>query len=204
MFSNDFARNVHRRLQDDHFMFVGGEHIEIGPIAKTTPTSTAKEGIEFLKDKIVAPFGSPPNVISDNATLFTAKALSEINKLPNITWKTLIAYAPMSNGRAERMSDIQTKSMTKSISECPEPWDDVLQNLLSGDRRLHLKNGPSPFQLLCGVPPRMSRDDLSCRVISSGDSHLWEELESVLRRSATPALIHSKAQRAAEDKLLHV
>lgn len=57
------------------------------------------------------PFGPPNTIISDNASCFSAMVVKKFVKNQGITWKSVLAYVPMSNGRAERMMGTLKKSI---------------------------------------------------------------------------------------------
>lgn len=82
---------------------VAVEHLTGWPIATLTATSTAEEVVKFVEEEIIYSFSSPGMNISDNAACFTAAALENLMKKQWVECKTVLAYAPMSNGRAERM-----------------------------------------------------------------------------------------------------
>ena len=72
-----------------------------------------------------------------------------------ITWRTVLAYAPISNGRAERMVGTLKAAIRKTVLEIGMEWDKALTQVLYGYHRRTMKNGVLPFELMYGVPPRM-------------------------------------------------
>lgn len=71
-------------------------------------------------------------------------------------WKTVLACAPMSNGRAEGMVQTVKTGIAKMVFNQPTQWVLALDRVLFGYRRRNLAFGFSPFELLYGVVPRMS------------------------------------------------
>ena len=102
------------------------------------------------------PFGSPRNIVSDNATCFTASAVSSFMAQNGTTWRTVLPYSPMSNGIAEKMVGTLKASVCKTVLETGKKWDKALTQVVYGYRRYALRNGVSPFELMYGVPPRMN------------------------------------------------
>lgn len=84
-------------------------------MAKAYLYSTSDTVIYFMKTEVLYQFWPPRIIISDNATCFTTKKLQKFMKVNGTTWKTVLEYAPISNGRAERMVGT-LKSAVKSWS----------------------------------------------------------------------------------------
>lgn len=63
------------------------------------------------------PFGSPNTIISENASCFPTMAVNNFVKNHGINWKMVLAYVPISNGRAERMVGSLNKSNGRDGSE---------------------------------------------------------------------------------------
>ena len=123
-------------------------------------------------------FGPPGTIVADNATCFTASAVSSFMARHGITWRTVLAYAPMSNCRAERMVGTLKAAVRKTVLETGMGWDQALTQVLYGYRRRTMKNGVSPFELMYGVPPRMDSNEKTgpSLVIPSFDNHRRLEL----------------------------
>ena len=115
-----------------------------------------------MKGEIIHCFRLPRVVISDNATCFTASVLDAFTARKGITWKTVLAYAPMSNRRAERMVGTLKRSIVKTILGAAPAivrWEDAFSHALYGYRRRKMAVRLSPFELLCGVLPWMAPGD---------------------------------------------
>ena len=150
-YSVDFAGPLPRTPTGEKYILVAVEHLTGWPIARATATSTAEEVLKFVKEEIIHCFGLPRVVVSDNATCFTASVLESFMARNGITWKTVLAYAPMSNGRAERMIGTLKKAIRKVLlGSAPSAvnWDAALHRVLYGYRRRKIAVGLSPFELL--------------------------------------------------------
>lgn len=110
--------------------------------------ASADEVIKFVTVEIMHTFGAPRLIISDNATCFTATKPIDIMKAHGIKWKTVLACAPMSNGRAERMVEAMKRGMKKLILSSSSDWQEVLPGVLHGYRCRHLAESLSPYELL--------------------------------------------------------
>lgn len=82
-----------------------------------TKRATAEIVLKFMCEKIIPVFGAPRTIISDNATCFTAKVLQDFMSKQGIRWHTVLAYAPMSNGKAERMVGTIKRSIGRIVAE---------------------------------------------------------------------------------------
>lgn len=68
-----------------------------------TRDATAPAAMSFVDKEIIRPFGPSTKIVSDNGTSFTAYYLVLVMKNHEIKRRTAMAYASMSDGRAERM-----------------------------------------------------------------------------------------------------
>lgn len=98
---------------------------------------------------------APRTVVSDNATWFTSKTLKEFIKARGTSWMTVLAYAPMTYGRAERMVGTSKRSAGRVVAKRKEQWDRAVHFAMSGYRRRKLSSGRSSVEFLFGVKPRM-------------------------------------------------
>ena len=99
--------------------------------------------------------GPSQTIVSDIAAWFTASAVSSFMARHGITWRTVLANAPMSNGKAERMVGTLKAAARKTVLDTEMEWDKALTQVLYGYRRCALRNGVSPFELMYGVPLQM-------------------------------------------------
>ena len=158
-FSLDFAGPLPETTKGNKFVLIGVEHLTNWPIAIATPNSTAEVVINFVRDEIVRPFGPPKRIISDNATCFKAGALEDFVRKLGIQWHTVLPYAPMSNGKAERMVGTIKSGVKRVCDSGAMDWDEALPQVLFGYRRRRGPSGFSPFELLFGQAPRMTAQE---------------------------------------------
>ncbi len=131
--------------------------------------STADTVIKVIEKHVILPFCAPKKIISDNATCFSAKSLLNFMNEHGTEWKTVMAYAPVSNGKAERMVGTIKRSITKTVLKSKQEWDEAIDQVVYGYRRRRNSNGYSPYQLMYGHPPRIANTD-STSPINNSDS----------------------------------
>ena len=83
-------------------------------------------------------------MVSDNASCFTSKALAEFMVENSIKWKTVLAYAPMSNGRAERMVGTLKSCIGRLCEGNPADWMRKVDQAVYGYRRRAMESGVPP------------------------------------------------------------
>ncbi|XP_065224383.1 uncharacterized protein K02A2.6-like [Planococcus citri] len=115
-------------------------------IKKTAPTTQST--ITYLQD-FTARFGSPDELVSDNASIFTAAEFKEFLQFHGIKHRLIAPGHPATNGQAERAVQIVKSKLKKA-----EPTTDtqMLRNLVSSILRKYritpLENGQTPSQLV--------------------------------------------------------
>lgn len=159
VYSIDFSGKLPRTARGFQYLLICVEHLTGWPIVIPTMTATAEVVKDFIGTHIIHPFGIPRTVVSDNAGCFTSLLMTEFCRERGIKWKPVLAYAPMSNGRAERMVKTIKEAVSKLVSDQPLEWDELAGQVAYGYRRRPLGSGHSPFQLMYGILPRMTQDD---------------------------------------------
>ena len=110
-----------------------------------------------MKEEIIHSFGPPRTIVSDNAACFSATALKNFMSQQGIYWKPVLAYDPMSNGKAECMVRTIQRSIQKTLlgqGAASSMWESALKQILYEYRRCRLSNGFSLSGLMCGVAAR--------------------------------------------------
>lgn len=93
--------------------------------------------------------------MSDNASCYTAKSLDELMGKNEISWRTVMAYAPIYYGRDELMVGTINKCLSKMSDGEETDWEENLEKVLFGYRRLPTSGGSSPSEHLYGSKTRM-------------------------------------------------
>lgn len=85
--------------------------------------------------------------------------MKDFTEQQGIQWRTVLAYAPMSNGRAERMVKTVKSGIGRVVKDRGGSWDEIVHQVVYRYRRRPFAEGSSPFELMYGVPPRIVADD---------------------------------------------
>ena len=145
MFSIDFAGPFPETQRGYKHLLVCVEHLTGWPIVVPTNVAPAEVVRDFVSTEIIHSFGIPEVVVSDNAQCFTANTMKEFCKHQGISWKTLLSYAPMFIGRAERMVKTIKWGVAKFVLDRGVDLDIHVRQVVNGYRRRPLNSGYSPF-----------------------------------------------------------
>lgn len=78
------------------------DYLTFLPIVEAMKRTTAEAVLEFMCEKMFPLFGALKTVVSDSATCFTAGLLWEYIEEMYIKLRTVLFYAPIFNGLAEK------------------------------------------------------------------------------------------------------
>lgn len=91
-------------------------------MVRATKNTTADVALSFFKNDIFPYFNARKIVVSDNASCFTAKSLIGYMKEVRTNWKTVLEYAPMSNGRAGQTIATTKQAVGLLAHKKPTDW----------------------------------------------------------------------------------
>jgi hypothetical protein len=120
---------------------------------EATPTRSAshKVIISFLED-IIARFGCPNRIVTDNAASFKSEPLIKFCEQFQISLIHSTPYYPQGNGLAESSNKSLIKLIKRLLEDNKRAWDSKLKFPLWADRVTTKKSlGTSPFQLVYGT-----------------------------------------------------
>jgi transposase InsO family protein len=120
---------------------------------ESIPTRSAshKVIIGFLED-IIARFGCPNIIVTDNVASFRAEPLIKFCEKFKISLIHSTPYYPQGNGLAESSNKILIKIIKRLLEDNKKAWDSKLKFSLWADRVTMKRSlGTSPFQLVYGV-----------------------------------------------------
>ena len=141
-----------------------------------------------MNEEIIYSFGPPKTIISDNANAFMATALVEFLGKRSIGWRTMLAYAPMSNGKAERMVRTIKRAIRKTLlgkGSLASEWGAILNQVLYGYRIREMKGGLSPFELMYGIGPKNRKEPEPSSLTTGNISGRELELMAALEKRTT-------------------
>lgn len=117
------------------FLLVCVEHLTNWPIVRARKDATAQTVINFMEEEVFHTCGIPSVILSDNADCFTARSLVAFMKKMAVKWKPVAAYAPMSNGKPERMVGTIKKATGRLVLDNPQYWHKHCNKAVHGYRR---------------------------------------------------------------------
>ena len=158
-FSFDFVGPMPETKRGNRYLIVAIEHLTSWPIAKAVPTIDSITLCRFILTEIVAFFGCPFYLLSDNGPQMAAAIYQDVLKLLGIKRQTTSVYHPSGNGKCERFNGTLMNEIRKMCAD-ESRWDEVLDMALFSYRVRPRSKGMSPFRLLYGVNPRLPVDRL--------------------------------------------
>ena len=118
------------------------------------PTRRATETVimDFLEENILARFGCPKRIVTDNATAFKSKKMIDLCHKYHISINHSTAYHSQRNGLAESSNKSLVRIIRKLLEANKKSWHTKLKYALWADR-ISTKRaiGMSPFQLVYGT-----------------------------------------------------
>ncbi|OIR56906.1 MAG: uncharacterized protein A8A55_2342 [Amphiamblys sp. WSBS2006] len=187
----DFVGRMPETRGGKKWILVAIDHFSKWPVAEAVQEASAKTVIEFVKKNIVANFGIPAEIITDRGSAFTAveteRYLAEVLGTKHLRTS---AYHPQANGVTERFNGLLGNTLRKLTDEEGGDWDQHLERTLAVCRaRKHQATGVSPFELLFGKTPRITK-----RVAGSED----KEKESPASREQARDAAHKNLLKQKE------
>ena len=130
------------------------------PLSQTDAPEVAKQ----LYSEIICRHGTPEIIITDNASNFTSKLMTEVCKILKISLQPSSPYHPQGNGASERLIRTLTQTIAIFVSQNQKDWDLCLPGVLFGYRTSkHTATKETPFHLLYGRRARLPNDVTSWR-----------------------------------------
>jgi transposase InsO family protein len=114
--------------------------------------STSHKVIISLLEDIIARFGCPSRIVTDNASPFRSEPLIKFCEQFGISLVHSTPYYPQGNRLAESSNKSLIKLIKKLLEDNQKAWDSKLKFALWADRVTTKKSlGLSPFQLVYGI-----------------------------------------------------
>ena len=112
---------------------------------------------DAFNTNIVARYGVPAVIITDNGGEFTAKPFENWLREWGISHKLTSPYHPQTNGKTERFNGTIQKLLLKLSGGNPRHWSDFISEALYGYRTTVNASGISPYLSIFGMRPRVPR-----------------------------------------------
>lgn len=103
-------------FEKKRYLLVSIDHATGLPVFKLIERITAEEVRLFMKNEIIYPFGAQKTVVSDNTMCFTVRSLRGFMESHGTEWRTVLAYAPMSNRKAKRIVGTIKRAVRRLVS----------------------------------------------------------------------------------------
>ncbi|GAU34548.1 hypothetical protein TSUD_219320 [Trifolium subterraneum] len=122
--------------------------IEAEPLAKID----ASHILRFFKRNVLARFGIPQVVVTDNGTQFTNKKFQEFLATIGTTQHFTSVEHPQTNGQAEAVNCVILRGLRRRMGASKGNWTEELHNVLWSYRTTpHSTTGETPFRLTYGT-----------------------------------------------------
>ncbi|CAJ2637852.1 unnamed protein product [Trifolium pratense] len=122
--------------------------IEAEPLAHITTFNV----LRFFKRNILARFGIPQVVVTDNGTQFTDKKVREFMAKIGTTQHFTSVEHPQTNGQAEAANRVILRGLKRRLDEAKGKWTEELHSVLWSYRTTpHSTTGETPFRLTYGT-----------------------------------------------------
>jgi hypothetical protein len=145
----DFIGEIHPPSSGQHrWILTATDYFTKWIEAFPTRRTSHKVIISFLED-IIARFGYPSRIVTDNAAPFRSEPLVRFCEQFEISLIHSTPYYPQGNGLAESSNKSLIKLIKKLLEDSKRAWDSKLKFALWDDRVTTKKSlGISPFQLV--------------------------------------------------------
>ncbi|KAK2374246.1 protein NYNRIN [Trifolium repens] len=175
--------------------------------AEAIPNISGEPILRFFKKNILARFGIPQVVVTDNGTQFTNHKFQEFLAAIKTKQHFTSIEHPQTNGQAEAANRVILRGLKRRLDDEKKKWVEELWSVLWAYRTTpHSTTGETPFRLTYGteavIPVEIG--DLSWRTTQplseeTNDEALREELDLVeeLRTTASLCEVSLKQKLAA-------
>jgi len=166
-------------------------------VTKAVRDNTAQTAVRFLKEDIIAKYGTPRCLLTDNGTHFTSSLMTELIKQIGATHLYSTPYHPQTNGQIERYNSTMDAKIAALSNLRKTDWDDQLPFVtFNYNTSQHSSTQQIPFEMMYGrtaVLPFDHQDDL---VTISHDSEHSRKLHEFLLSINSLAKEHILKQQA--------
>lgn len=130
VFAGPFPTNT----RGTRFLLICMMHLTGFPLAYPISSTSASEIITFIKRHTIYLLGEPRLILSNSVPCSTASLLETFLSKYSIDWKTVMAYALLWNGPAEKTPRIIKSAIGRIARRKPSDWDYAVPCVLYGYR----------------------------------------------------------------------
>lgn len=145
------------------------EHLTEWAIIRAVKSQTSANAVQIFRQKIIAQFGSPQVMVTDNGPDFVSfswrHALTEAGAKP----KTIAPCNSQSNGRAERMVHTLKIGARRILAAANGKWDIKFSDIEHSHCARRMNNGILLHFLMFGTKRRLPRVETMPELDEKGD-----------------------------------
>ncbi|CAF2126492.1 unnamed protein product, partial [Rotaria magnacalcarata] len=150
-------------------------------VTKAVRDNTAQTVVRFLKEDIIAKFGTPRCILTDNGTHFTSTITNELFKQIGTTHLYSTLYHPQTNGQIERYNSTMDAKIAALSNLHKTNWDDQLPFVtFNYNTSIHSSTKHIPFEMMYGRSPVLPFDHQDTNVTLSYDNEHVKKLNQFL------------------------
>ena len=139
--------------------------------AYAIPDATATTTADIISEKIIARYGAPEVLLTDNGRNFTSKEIKSLCEALDITKTFTTPYNPKANGIVERAHRDLKKNLVKMMKVTGKEWDKQLAHtVLTLNTAINRTTGVSPYFALYGRNPVMPYDIVFGEQVEKGET----------------------------------
>jgi len=155
----DFLGPIKMTKRGNRYVLVVTDHFTKWVEVIATPTCEASEVVNILLDQIIARYGAPKRILSDQGSSFLNQALQILTKRIGMEHAFTTAYRPQTNGITERFNKTLAGMIAMYVTDQQDDWDLYLQQVVGAYRTaIHATTDQSPYKMLFGREPRLIAD----------------------------------------------
>lgn len=166
-----------------------------------TPTTSAVDTVDGILRCIVARYGCPARIITDQGGAFISEVMAELCKRMGTEHAFSVARHPQSHGQVENCIKTVERALTATIASHQRDWDRHLFNVQAAiNFSPNRTTGVSPFELCTGAAPTLPAERVlmgDAMVVPTGQA--GEQVASDVR-SLTDNLFSTIQRRVTEAK----
>jgi len=139
------------------YLLTAVDHLTGWSIAVPIASKKSATVWQAFNEHLVAVYGIPAVLVTDNGGEFTHKAFEAWLKEMGIRHHLTSPYNPQANGACERFNGTLQKLLLKLTGGDSRKWTHFLAEALYAYRIAPTPSGPSPYQAIFGQKPRLPR-----------------------------------------------